>query len=286
MSLFALVMAQRPLNTTTNLTNVLTEPFFVKPTSISAKQLYVKQRDGGNLNTHESPGIRNNERLVPLPHPNSHLDMFNPPLNVAAEDDPSQPNVQAPAAPNRLHKVKQQRVNKFSLIRQMTNMNNSMRGNYDVGNNIGRPVSKPERLQTGNNGLGGVNSDPSDQISRPSSSGHSLTLIKDTIRNQDNQHTPSPPPNNVDDIDFDEKLGVKCSFEKPCAWTFDTGPNITGPNFEVTTGLSLKESNVTGSLINSPERIFLYFFFSHKVLCPAHKPTILMTPMVIFSTST
>jgi hypothetical protein len=253
-SLLEATLAQRPLNTTTNLTNVLTEPFFVKPTGISAKQMYVKQRDGGsssfagNSNNQEALGIRNKERLLPPPHQNSHLDIFVPPLNVVdgQQQDPPLPAQQGPAANNRLHKVQKQRVNKFSLIRQITtSLNNSSRGGFE-GNNIGRAVSKPERLQTGLGGVRDPNSDPSDQISRPSSSGHSLTLIKDTIRNQENQHTPSPPPYNADDIDFNEKLGVKCSFEKPCAWTYDV--NVTGPNFEVTTGVNLKESNVTGLL--------------------------------------
>jgi S-formylglutathione hydrolase FrmB len=106
-------------------------------------------------------------------------------------------------------------------------------------NNIGKTVSKPAAFMTGpdnqprNGELDPMKANP-------------LTVIKNTIRNQDNLHTPSPSPINVDDIDFDEKLGVKCSFEKPCAWTFDQ--NVTGANFEVVTGAMLKDANVTGLL--------------------------------------
>lgn len=119
--------------------------------------------------------------------------------------------------------------------------NSNMTRNYE-GHSIGKKVSKPEPfIQSGPDG------DP-DSIdnSGPSSKGAAIQKIKDMQRLQDNQHTPSPPSYNVDDIDFDEKLGVKCSFEKACAWTFDS--NVTGPNFEVTTAVALKELNVTGLL--------------------------------------
>lgn len=239
-SIAIIARAQRPLNTTTNGTAVLTEPFFVKPTSILAKQQYPEQRGGGGSyysSVHDSPGIRNKER-TPSQHPNSHLDIFVPPLNVVGGQQSAQP---APAPNNRLHKVQKQRVNKFSIIRNLTK-NSSFGGNDYVidssgGHVIGKAVSTPLRQ------IGNSNGDPKIE-SRPSSKGEAIQKIKDMQKNEYNQHTPSPPSYNVDDIDFDEKLGVKCSFEKQCAWTFDT--NVTGPNFEVTTGVHLKESNVTG----------------------------------------
>lgn len=234
-SLAIVARTQRPLNTTTNVTSVLTEPFFVKPTSVSSKQQYPgpEQRGGGGAiyysSVHETPGIRNKERTPPQ-HPNSHLDIFVPPLTVVGGQQSAQP---APAPNNRLHKVQKGR-NKFNVLRDLIKNSNSTR---TFEHSIGRKVSKPEPyVQTGP-------TDDSD-VSRPSSKGEAIQKIKDLQRLQDNQHTPSPPSHNIDDIDFDEKLGVKCSFEKPCAWTFDT--NVTGTNFEVTSGVSLKESNVTG----------------------------------------
>lgn len=237
-SLAIIARAQRPLNTTTNGTSVLTEPFFVKPTSILSKQQYPEQRGGGGSyysNVHDSPGIRNKERTPPQ-HPNSHLDIFVPPLNVVGGQQSAQP---APAPNNRLHKVQKSRQNKFSMIREMIRNSSSTNG---IDHVIGKKVSQPERQ---------VATGPIDESkieSRPSSKGEAIQKIKDMQRVQNNQHTPSPPSYNVDDVDFDEKLGVKCSFEKQCAWTFDT--NVTGPNFEVTTGVNLKDSNITGLLFD------------------------------------
>lgn len=226
--------AQRPLNTTTNGTAVLTEPFFVKPTSYSSsKQQYPEQRGGGGSyysSVHDSPGIRNKEQRLPPPHPNSHLDILMPPLNVVG----GQQTAQAPPGPNnRLHKVSKPRQSKFNTIREMLNSNASRNSEHSIG----KKVSKPERFEAGPHENG------EHDENRPSSRGDSLMKIKELKKSQENQHTPSPPPN--DDIDSDEKLGVKCSFEKPCAWTFDS--NVTGMNFEVTTGAALKELNLTGA---------------------------------------
>lgn len=226
--------AQRPLNTTTNGTAVLTEPFFVKPTSYSSsKQQYPEQRGGGGSyysSVHDSPGIRNKEQRLPPPHPNSHLDILMPPLNAVGGQQTAQA---APGPNNRLHKVAKPRQSKFSAIREMLNSNASRTFEHSIG----KKVSKPERFEAGPH-EGGENDE-----NRPSSRGDSLMKIKELKKSQENQHTPSPPPN--DDIDSDEKLGVKCSFEKPCAWTFDS--NVTGMNFEVTTGAALKELNLTGA---------------------------------------
>lgn len=204
----------------------------MKPTSISSKQQYPEQRGGGGAyysSVHDSPGIRNKERMSQT-NPNSHLDILIPPLNSVGGQQP----IQAPN--NRLHKVQYQRINKFKEVRDMVIANRSR--NFEP-HSIGKTVSKPERLEGGPREDGDKEGE-----SRPSSKGESLQKIKELQRSQDNQHTPSPPSYNSDDIDFDEKLGVKCTFEKQCAWTFDT--NVTGQNFEVTTGVTLKESNVTG----------------------------------------
>jgi hypothetical protein len=232
-SLAIVARAQRPLNTTTNGTSVLMEPFFVKPTGKTPQLLSPEQRGGGSTyyqNIHDSPGIRNKERAPP-----PHLDAFVTPLNTVGGQQSAQP---VPAPNNRLHKVQKARVNKFSVIREMTRNSNFTKSFPE--HSIGKKVSKPEPFVDDGQHDG---TDPKDP-SRPSSKGEAIQKIKDMQRAQDNQHTPSPPSYSVDDIDFDEKLGVKCSFEKPCAWTFD--PNVNGTNFEVTTGVSLKDSNVTG----------------------------------------
>lgn len=254
-SLAIVARAQRPLNTTTNVTSVLTEPFFVKPTSISSKHQYPEQRGGGGAyysSVHDSPGIRNKERMMQPPHPNSHTDIFITPLNVGGQS--AQQN---PVPNNRLHKVQKARVNKFSVIRDMVKNSNSSRYEHSIG----KKVSKPEPfIQNGPHD----DSDSKD-ISRPSSKGEAIQRIKDMQRLQDNQHTPSPPSYNVDDIDFDEKLGVKCSFEKPCAWTYETA-NITGPNFVVTNGFNLTLSNVTGKFCNNFLRMKMFLKSSSSLL--------------------
>lgn len=243
-SLAIVARAQRPLNTTTNVTSVLTEPFFVKPTSISSKQHYPEQRGGGGnyfSSSHDSPGIRNKDRMMQPPHQNSLKENSTLPLNLVGQ------SVQlAPVPNNRLHTVQKGRVNKYSMIRDMVKNADSPRQDsrgqgvhHELS--IGRKVSKPEPFVQS----GPYDNSESKDISRPFSKGEAIQRIKDMQRTQDNQHTPSPPSYNVDDIDFDEKLGVKCSFEKPCAWTYDT-TNVSGSNFEVTTGKNLKETNVTG----------------------------------------
>lgn len=69
--------------------------------------------------------------------------------------------------------------------------------------------------------------------------------LKDQLINRTYMHTPSPP-SNMDDYDFDEKLGVKCTFEKQCSWTYD---EVDGSNFFVTTGANLTLANITGGFI-------------------------------------
>jgi len=255
--LFVAARSQRPLNTTTNSTAILTEPFFVKPTSIIAARPHPEQRGvgGGSLfyGNHETTGInRNRERFPAPPHHNldgtSHLDIFVPPLNGVgglAMLPAAAPN-QTPAA-NRLHKPNKSRANKFNQLRELSkNGNYSKNGGsgYSLGHGYithGKIESKPQPFQDPD-----PNENPADkEISRPSSNGESLKAIRDMQQRYNNQHTPSPPAYNPDEIDFDEKLGVKCTFEKPCAWTWET-INVTGSNFEVTTGNNLTMANITG----------------------------------------
>lgn len=244
-SLAILTRAQRPLNTTTNGTAVLLEPFFVKPTSISSPKNSYPGPDQTRISgsgsyyssIHDPNGIRNKEGgMLPPLHQNTHLDMFNPPLG----GQPLAPQVN-PA--NKVHvrnPPKSGRGKAFNALRDLIKNPNATR-NFD-GHSIGKKVSKPEPF---------IDDNTHDDLKlkdvdrRPSSEGKAIQMIKDLRNQQDNQHTPSPPSNSLEDVDSDETMGVKCSFEKPCSWTFD---NVTGSNFKVTTGAALKASNITGKL--------------------------------------
>jgi hypothetical protein len=238
-SLAIIARAQRPLNTTTNGTNVITDPFFVPP-----KQQYPEQRGGGTSyyqNIHDSTGIRNKDRSTP-PHPNSHLDILNTPF-VGGQQPPPPPQSVVPAPNTRLHhKPKPLRSNnKFAQIRNITK---NMEKGLDIPRRFETPPGKKGVVPPEPYIANGPHEVTEKETSGPSSKGGSIDKIKEMQRAQDNQHTPSPPSTNPDDIDVDEKLGVKCSFEKPCAWTFDQ--DVNGTNFEVTTGVHLKEANITG----------------------------------------
>lgn len=213
---------QRPLNTTTNTTSVLTDPFFVKPTVIIPK--------GYNhpdvRSAYDSTTNRNRNRTERIHFQN--LDQIPPPSLLDVQQ------------PNRIRQ--QNKKNNLNTIRNLLKANGSRI--FEPQHSYGRQESKPMRLEANPHNNSDLKND-----SRPSSRGESLQKIKELQKNQDNQHTPSPPSYNSDDTDVDEKLGVKCSFEKPCAWTYDT--NIPGDNFEVTTGVHLKESNVTGKFLFS-----------------------------------
>lgn len=236
-SLAIVTRAQRPLNTTTNGTAVLTDPWFVKPTSVSGKHQYVEQNrmsgSGHHQNGHESTGIRNTERIPPPPHPNlnTHLDIFMPPLNVVGGQQPAQ-TIAAPN--NRVHKTPKTK-DKVKVLRDWMKNSNATR-NFEHGT-IRKVMSPQPYLQAG------PGEDLDREANRPPAKNEAFQKIKNLQRNY-TQHTPPPPVQNHEDVDFDEKLGVKCSFEKPCAWTFDT--NVSGSNFEVMTGVMLKETNVTG----------------------------------------
>lgn len=248
MNLATLIRSQRPLNTTTNTSGVLTEPFFVKPTSIStSKQHYPEQRGGGGSyynNFNEMTGFRNKDRL--LTHPYLNADQINQ-TGIMGEHGNSQP---VPAT-NRLHKVNKVRQNKFTFnqflqIAKNPNftLNQNHRGEMQVHGELQqfKKDARPEKFVGGpadNN-----NDDQKSKQSNPSSAGKMLAEVQKQLQHKNHMHTPSPPSYAADDIDFDEKLGVKCSFEKQCAWTYDL--NVNGTNFEVTTGQNLTLANITG----------------------------------------
>lgn len=113
--------------------------------------------------------------------------------------------------------------------------------NYNNSNNEGLLIKRPSysepRISPG---------DPNpDTYPSENSAKNALTKVKEVV-SEHIQHTPPPPSHNSEDIDQDEKQGIKCTFEKPCAWKYDK--NVTGDNFEVRTGLELKEMNLTGLL--------------------------------------
>ena len=265
---------KRPLNQPlTNMTITAGGvPFFIAPSTPGPRKV-AEQRGGGGgsapySSIHELNGIRNKERKSLPPPNNPHLDMYGPLIangntgsNVGGITPTHIPN---PAPNNRLHKnMNNRRKNKFATILQMNK-------NATFGrNDIGRPVRDPEKF---------VGPDIDDA---PSSNGNSLQILKGLRNEQNNQHTPSPPSHfNPEGIDFDEKLGVKCSFEKQCAWTWDP-INTTEPNFEVVTGDDLKRLNVTGvmpgpstDILNDASGHFL-----HLSLTPEATPRILRSPV-------
>lgn len=280
-TLALIVRAQRPLNTT-NTSSVLIEPFFVKPTSTSTSRYYPEQRGGGNpyFNTNDPNGSRRGERIIPAPNG----DVFVPSLNGIVGDHGSSQS-QVPAS-NRLHKVNKQRQNKFTInhLYQLAknpnftlNQQPPYRGEVH-GVITTKKEARPEKLFSGpNDNLDGEVKQKTDW-----SAGHSIQQVQQQLKSRNNMHTPSPP-NATDDIDFDEKLGVKCTFEKPCAWSYDT--NVNGTNFEVTTGSNLTNANKTGvtpgpsaDALNDANGHFL-----HLSLTPETSTRILRSP--IFSST-
>jgi hypothetical protein len=232
----AVIKAQRPLNTTNTSNGVLTEPFFIKPTSTSSKY-HPEQRGAGGShynNIDNTGGIRNKDRMLSPPYPN--FDHLNQPIIGNEHGSSSQP---VPAT-NRLHKVNKSRQSKFGQLFQLVKSSNqSMPLNRGEALGIIKKEREPILLK---------HIQPEghydDSKSLPSSSGSRLQAIQRELNNKTHLHTPSPPSFFYDDIDFNEKLGVICSFDKPCAWTFDT--NVNGTNFEVTTGAELTSANITG----------------------------------------
>jgi hypothetical protein len=229
--------AQRPLNTTINSTSVHTEPFFVKP----------KDLNRGVQDLHHFPGYaegyRNRERYA----------MSHTALDSSPPQQPSDGSQSQVPTSNRLHKHNKNK-NAFKKLQEMNNKAklaesqskyNDLLQNHNIseGSILRRPLEErkvftEKRIDLPGSGL---EKDIASQAKNP------LNVIKELSSSI--QHTPSPPPHHEDNfvnIDPDEKQGVKCSFEKACAWTYER--NVGGNNFEVTTGLNLTESNVTGKL--------------------------------------
>lgn len=159
------------------------------------------------------------------------------------------PQAQQVPKEHRLHKVHPGRANAFNKLRDieknaklndMYNQLNFNSSDSSTGLLLKRPIYSEPRIQDGEIGH---ELHPSFENSSPKIA---MKIIKEAVAEQNHQHTPSPPSNDNDNIDQDEKQGIKCTFEKPCAWTYEQ--NVTGSNFELKTGLELKEMNLTGLL--------------------------------------
>lgn len=280
-ALVVVVQAQRPLNST-NTSSVQLEPFFVKPTSTSTSRYYPEQRGGGNpyFNSQDPSAPRRvgGERLMP-PSPNGEV--FVPSLNGIVGDHGSSQS-QVPAS-NRLHKVNKQRQSKFTInhLYQLTkNSNFSLNQQPPYRGEVHgiittKKEARPEKLFSGPND----NLDQQQKQKTEWSAGYSFHEVQQQLKNKNHMHTPSPPSYVADDIDFDEKLGVKCTFEKPCAWSYDT--NVNGTNFEVTTGSNLTNANITG-VTPGPSADNLNDangYFLHLPLTPETTTRILKSPV-------
>jgi hypothetical protein len=220
-SVITVTLAQRPLNTTINSTSVHTEPFFVKPKD-------------SNRGVPDPFYIQGHKERYPILHHN---------LDIPPQNDGSNPNSHVPPN-NRLHKVNRNRQNAFNKLRDLEKnakmQDMLMNSSYSEGSIIlKKPVMGPDkRVDTEKNA-------DATYMENGSSATGALNRIKFAV-SEPIQHTPSPPAHE-DNVDQDEKQGVKCSFEKPCAWTYEK--KVEGTNFEVVTGIELTESNVTGELI-------------------------------------
>jgi hypothetical protein len=245
-SLAIVANAQRPLNTT-NTSGYLTEPFFVKPTSTSSRNAIPEMRAAG--------GSKPDRERPPYP-PDSYYS------HGYIQEHPNgqaQPPRQQITIPNKLHKVDRERMKKLE-----SSNSNSKKGSFNIFRNIAHDPNHELNQRSENISIGTLfirktnepnapNFHVSDRnLSVSQADNYDLHMkppqtafndLKNTLNNKSYLHTPSPPPYS-EDYDFDEKLGVKCSFEKPCAWTYDL--NVEGSNFEVTTGVNLTQANITG----------------------------------------
>lgn len=235
--------AQRPLNTT-NTSNLLTEPFFVKPTSMSNRNAIPETRTAGGSKPERPPYPQD----VQYSHGYMQKEHLQPPRHQQIQ--------------NKLHKVDRERQ------RKMDHTNNySKKGSFnDLRSTLNDPNHELNQPGRNNNYTHGivqviyspkpneplppkhfVNNDPHitgdvDFSNQPPVPNSAFKDLKDQLINRTYMHTPSPP-SNTDDYDGDEKQGVKCTFEKPCSWTFN---ETEGSNFFVTTGANLTMANITG----------------------------------------
>lgn len=245
--------AQRPLNTT-NTSNFLLEPFFVKPTSTSSRNAIPEMRSAGSKSDRSSYPVESQYSHGYIKeHPNAQVQPSHHQLNA---------NI------NKLHKVDRERQRKMDQLSLNSNskkgsfnalkvivkdpnheFNNQRSDNFSVGVIRKNEPLTPGRFKQDQN-LSATNLDETLAQPRPA-----FSVLKDQLNNKTFLHTPVPPVYDLD-YDFDEKLGVKCTFEKPCAWTFD---DVNGSNFEVTTGANLTLGNITGLLCIKKLKIYLIF---------------------------
>lgn len=228
--------AQRPLNTT-NTSNLLTEPFFIKPTSTSNRNAIPEMRAAGGSKPERPPYPTD----LQYSHGREHL----------------QPPRPAPVE-KKLHKVDPARW------RKIEQNNKNSRGGFNefraIANDPNHELNQPGRNINYTHGVAvlypklnepkppnryeldkhtNLDDFPPQPPPIPDSP---LNNLKNQLFNKTYMHTPSPP-SNMEDYDIDEKLGVKCTFEKPCSWTYD---EVDGSNFFVTTGANLTSANITG----------------------------------------
>jgi hypothetical protein len=241
-SLVIVANAQRPLNTT-NTSNFLTEPFFIKPTSTSSRNAIPEMRSAGSKPDRSSyPAETQYSHGVIREHPNAQ----------------AQPPRHQQNAINKLHKVDRERQRKME---QSTA--NSKKGSFNILKGIANDPTHELNQRSDNFSVGVIRKNepaPPNRRVLPQDQNINLNVfdeqgnlpswppnkafydLKHQLNNKSYLHTPSPPEYNEEN-DFDEKLGIKCTFEKPCAWTFDY---FEEGNFEVTTGVGLTQANLTG----------------------------------------
>lgn len=166
-----------------------------------------------------------------------------------------QPPNTPPPKEQRLHKVQKGRLNAFNRLRDLemqakhNDQYQNLMNNHSEGVMVMKsPVFPPDARIAKEPSETGASDQrfQSHHIDPIAPSKNPMTLVKDAISENNILHTPPPLVHHNDDIDQDEKQGIKCTFEKPCAWTYDK--NVSGFNFEVKTGLQLKEMNLTGEL--------------------------------------
>jgi hypothetical protein len=233
--------AQRPLNTT-NTSNLLTEPFFIKPTSTSNRNAIPEMRAAGGSRPERPPYPSD----VQYSHGYLQKEHLQPPRHQPIE--------------KKLHKVDPARM------RKMENNNYKKSSIHDLRQTLNDPnheLNQPGRNNSYTHGVQIFHAKPNEPLppkrfefdnkhinpdefapQQPPIPNSPFKDLKDQLINRTYMHTPSPP-SNFEDYDVDEKLGVKCTFEKPCTWTYD---EADGSNFFVTSGANLTAANMTGEL--------------------------------------
>lgn len=238
-SLAIVVKGQRPLNTT-NTSNLLTEPFFIKPTSTSNRNAIPEMRAAGGSKPERPPYPSD----LQYSHGYLQKEHLQPPRHLPER---------------KLHKVDPARMRKMEHTNNY-NKKGSFNDLRQIANDPNHELNQPGRNNSYTHGIPVLfaknneplppksyirdqNTNPDDFLpQQPPIPNSPFKDLKDQLINRTYMHTPSPP-SNQEDYDNEEKLGVKCTFEKPCSWTFD---EADGSNFFVTTGTNLTLANITG----------------------------------------